>query len=431
MRIFTRSSRIALILGIVGLLADPHLSSAPAQTESETDELPPPWELTRREEGESRFAPTLRLRDAEPRYRETPWWNGYAQMRAHVEAGLGNHAAALAAWDSGITPRDSVGSLPPGIVARGAVEYLSAVADTVRVIMINERHHAASDRLLTLELLPVLRDKGFRYFAAEAFDPADTEINAREYPVEATGTYVRDPVLAEVVREAIRLGYTLVAYEHSKGAEEEDADLTPQQRRDLGQARNLARATIERDPEAKVLVHAGYSHVLEEASERFSPMALYFRELTGVDPVTVDQTRLSERSDPAWEHPDRRAGAAAGLLGESPVILVDSSGRPYSPADFAVDLQVLGPRSSYANGRPDWMSLGGRRRAVSVEIPEVERGWCFVEARVAGEPPEAIALDGCEVRDSREARLFLPPDADVVLRVLGADGGVLRTESMR
>jgi hypothetical protein len=431
MRISTRASLIGLALGIVASLAGPRLPGALAQTASETAEPPPPWELIRRAEGESRFAPFLRLRAAESRYRGTQWWQGYAQMRAYVEEGLGNHAAALAAWDSGVPPRDSVGVLPPGLEARDAVACLSAVADSARVIMVNERHHAASDRLLTLELLPLLWDKGFRYFAAEAFDPADTEINARAYPVEATGGYVRDPVFAQIVREAIRLGYTLVPYEHTVGSEEDDGDLTPQQLRDLGQARNLARATIERDPGAKVLVHAGYSHVLETASERFYPMALYFRELTGIDPVTVDQTRLSERSEPAWEHPAYRAGLAAGLLDRNPVVLFDASGRPFSPADFAVDLQILTPRTDYRDGRPAWMSLGGRRRAVAVEIPEGEEQWCFVEARVAGEPPEAIPLDRCEVRGSGEACLFLPTDQDVVLRVLGADGNVMRTESIR
>ena len=51
-----------------------------------------------------------------------------------------------------------------------------------------------------------------------------------------------------------------------------------------------APAFASRYPDAKVLVHAGYSHVLETASERWYPMALYFREITGIDPVTVDDT---------------------------------------------------------------------------------------------------------------------------------------------
>lgn len=430
-----RALLAGLLLAALGPLAGSPLPTAIAGDDPAAEEPPPPWELTRREEGEPYWAPLMRMREAEARYRDTKWWGGYAQMRAHVEAGIGNHAAALQAWDAWITPRDSVGVLPRGVRAQDALEYLSAVADTARVIMVNERHHAASDRLLTLELLPLLWEKGYRYFAAEAFDPADTELGTRGYPVEESGVYLQDPVFAATVREAIRLGYTLVAYESTdedapSGEEQGVEELTPQQRRDRGQAANLARATVERDPGARVLVHAGYSHVLEEASERWYPMALYFRERTGIDPVTVDQTRLSERSDPSYEDPSYRACAEAGWLEEGPVVLVDAGGEPYGPAEFAVDIQVLTPRSSYTNGRPDWMTLGTRRGAVRIDVPEGGEQWCLVEGRSTSEPPEAIALDRAELRDSREAWLFLPEGREIVVRILGIDGTVLREQAL-
>jgi hypothetical protein len=352
-------------------------------------------------------------------------------MKAFVEAGVGNHAAALGAWDAAFGGPDSVGVLPPGIKATNAVEYLSAVADTARVLMINERHHASSDRLLTLALLPVLREKGYRYFAAEAFDPADNELNARPYPTTASGAYIGDPVFAAIVREAIRLGYTLVPYESTGEKEEGDEELTPQQQRDIAQARNLARATVEKDLNARVLVHAGFSHVLETATERFYPMALYFREMTGINPVTIDQTRLSERSDPSREHPAYRACVDAGLLDNGPVVLTAADGTLYSPADFDVDIQVFTPRTHYTHGRPDWMALGGSRRALEVDVPEGNDRWCMVEARAPGEPPEAIPLDRHEVNGASSAWLFVPADGDVVIRIMGADGGVLRTASRR
>lgn len=55
--------------------------------------------------------------------------------------------------------------------------------------------------------------------------------------------------------------------------------------------------------------------------------------------------------------------------------------------------------------------------------------WCLVETRVPGEPPEAIPLDRCEAHHSGRVWLFVPPDEDVVIRVLGSDGNVLRTAS--
>jgi hypothetical protein len=244
--------------------------------------------------------------------------------------------------------------------------------------------------------------------------------------VAATGTYLRDPVFAAIVREALRLGYTLVPYESMRGEEAGDDTMSTQQRRDFTQAKNLAEATVLQDREAKVLVHAGYSHVLERASARFTPMALYFRQITGIDPVTVDQTRLSERSKPGYEDPAYRACVKAGFLKNEPVILFHAGGKPYSPASFAVDYQIFTPRTRYENGRPAWMTCGGLRRAVRLDVPEAGEQWCMLEARVPEEPDEAIPLDRCELEGTQQATLFVPPGKKFVLWVRDRDGEVLR-----
>lgn len=419
-----RSSAACALLAAVLLSAGPR---AHAQDTTRAEGPAPPWEVSFREPGEPRWAPLLRLRALEEDYRGGPYWGGYLQIQAQNEAAMGNHAAALRLWDALSSPPDSVGILPPRVHGTDAVPYLAAMADTARVIMVNERHHAASDRLLTLELLPVLREKGFRYFAAETFGTKDTLMNARAYPVDETGVYVQEPVFAAVVREARRLGYTLVPYEATREQSEAENDLSPQERRDLAEAQNLDAAIFQVDPSAKVLVHAGYSHIVEKATERWHPMALYFRDLTGIDPVTVDQTRLGERSEEAYEHPDYRAARAAGLLDDGPVVLLDAEERPYLPADFAVDIQVLTPPTTHTQGRPDWMSLGGRRRAVTVDVPEGRGRLCFVEACVPGEPPEAIPLDRAEIRNTDSVRLYIPPGESVIVNVFDEAGTLLRT----
>ena len=91
---------------------------------------------------------------------------------------------------------------------------------------------------------------------------------------------------------------------------------------------------------------------------------------------------------------------------------------------------MLTPRTAYVHDRPVWMSLGGRRRLVEVPVAEAVGGWCFLEARVAGEPAEAVPLDACEVRDAPRAWLFVPPDEAVSIQVFNEAGELLRTERL-
>lgn len=229
----------SLVLFAFTLLVASFVAPATAQHEaSDSSGVPPPWDLTHQEPGEPSWAPLLRIRDVESVYRESEkWWGIYAQLRAQAEAAGGNHAAALRFWDAPRRSRDSVGTLPEGVRAAAALNVLSEAADTARVIMINERHHAASDRLLTLRLLPILYEKGYRYFAAEALSYRDSTLNERTYPVDATGGYTDEPVFAAVIREALRLGYRLVPYEITDAQREVKNDLTRQQRRDqIGRA---------------------------------------------------------------------------------------------------------------------------------------------------------------------------------------------------
>jgi hypothetical protein len=270
--------------------------------------------------------------------------------------------------------------------------------------MINERHHAASDRLLTLQLLRTLRAKGFRYFAAEAF-PADSALHAPGFP-RNDDSYTSEPLFAEVVREARRLGYTLVAYEAAGSQWEQPDSLTPQQRRDWAQAHNLAAATVERDPGAKVLVHAGFDHIRERATSAWHPMGAYFRARTGIDPVTVDQTSGSERSTPAFAHPVHRVFGSA--LPSTGTAFVDSAGAVIGASAMLVDLVAIRAAAAPVAGRPAHLAMLGTRRAITVRTPPCRTRHCVLVAHRVGDPPEAAVLDRVEVERTTTATLMLP-----------------------
>ena len=195
------------------------------------------------------------------------------------------------------------------------------------------------------------------------------------------------------------------------------------------QAQNLIAVTIEQDPEAKVLVHCGYAHLQEVARPTWTPMAYYFREATGLDPLTVDQTLFAERGTEKLEHPWRLAAEARGLVDDRPVILVDGEGDlvPVEPAGR--DIKVLNPRTEYRNGRPEWMTMGGRRDAVAVWTPECVDEACVIEAFNVAWEERAVPYDRVET-DAEKVDMYLPPGVEVEVRGYRRDGSPVfrRTE---
>ena len=375
-----------------------------------------------------------RYRELEDTCRSGSNFAWYQSIRAELESMVGNHAAALSYMDSyrGFDfSGDPVQDFPSSATSVPAAEYVVERARDHRVVMVNERHHASSDRLLTMELLAPLAEQGFRYLAIEAGWNGDP-VNSRGYPIPQTGYYVNDVAFAEVVRSAIELGYRIIGYEIENEQEtstEPAIDANSRERREWWQAKNIAARVFDVDSDAKLLVHAGYGHVWERESDTWAPMAVHLRQFTGLDPLTIDQTQLSERSSPELEHPLRTRTKELGLLGEDAVVLIDSEGESIRPDDD-VDIAVFGVATRYADGRPTWMNMDGRRNPTAFDTPECAERTCIVEARRAGFADE-LPLDRIEVTSAESTTLYLPPGGDVVVYVKGLDQSLLATRNLR
>jgi len=141
----------------------------------------------------------------------------------------------------------------PGWHAVPALDYIPQLAKNYRVVFLNEAHNIALTRTLTVRLLKPLREEGFNVFAVETLYSSDiAALNKRGYPIAASGFYTREPVYAEMVRTALKLGYKVVAYEA-------DPDHTGDAR-EAQQAENLWKI-LKADPNAKIVVNAGYAHI--------------------------------------------------------------------------------------------------------------------------------------------------------------------------
>lgn len=353
----------------------------------------------------------------------------YWYYLAQLESFVGNHAAALSHVDPAFH-QDSPQDFPSSVTSVVATEYVIDRARDHRIVMVNERHHTSSDRLLTMELLAPLAEQGFRYLAIEAGWNGDP-INTRGYPVAETGYYVNDVVFAEVVRSAIELGYQIIAYEieqEQRTAADQVGEMNRQEERDWWQAKNIVNRVFDIDSDAKLLVHAGYAHIHESGTDSWVPMAYFLSQFTGLDPLTIDQTAYGERSRLELEHPLRTRARELGLLGEEAIVLVNSEGQPTRPHK-AVDLAVFGVSTRYAKGRPTWMGMEGRRRALDFDTPECAARVCIVEARRVDFTNE-VPLDRIEVTGAERTTLYLPAGEEIVVHVMGLDRSTLVTRNL-
>ena len=80
------------------------------------------------------------------------------------------------------------------------------IAEGKRIVIINEAHHAPRHRAFTHRLMLALREAGFTHFAAETFTPRMPSLLEDGAPMVRTGPYIRDPVFADLVRQAAKAG---------------------------------------------------------------------------------------------------------------------------------------------------------------------------------------------------------------------------------
>ena len=239
-----------------------------------------------------------------------------------------------------------------------AKRFISFIASNYKVIMLNEAHNKPLHRAFAYSLLDVLYNRGFRYLAMEMLNPEpDQELTKLTYK---TGHFATEPVAGELIRQALDLGFKLVAYEDPQGLHH-----TPTER-DSIQALNIAKI-INQDPEAKIFVYAGYGHIAEKSTTPdFIPMGMAFKRITGIDPLTIDQTDMTEESNfpfgkafyDAYIKKFPVNSPSIPLIKDEPVNVTGST---------LYDLTVIHPKTSFYFSRPTWLALSNRRQPVSIK----------------------------------------------------------------
>jgi hypothetical protein len=292
-----------------------------------------------------------------------------------------------------------------------ALETIAAAAARARIVILNEAHQSPRDRAFGLAVARRLRPLGYDALAAEAFnnDPHSIGRLARDrFPSLMSGTYLKDPVFADFVRQALTLGYAPVAYEQTHDQRVKGPPGIPG--REQAEADNLA-AYLAAHPGRKLLVYVGFSHVaeapLEEGDGPAEWMAARLKKLTGLDPVTIEQVSLAEDS------PSRGLREAYSRLSaplrRSAIFRLDGRPLVIGPYAGAVDFQVVHPPTRLKGGRPDWLAALGRRPVAVPAALMPTAGRRLVQAFLAAEPADAIPIDQVLVQAGKPPpKLMLP-----------------------
>ena len=282
--------------------------------------------------------------------------------------------------------------------------YFSTLDDDINVVIVSEAHHKPQHRIFTRRILKPLYDKGFRFLGLEALTPnpghpqflLDSMLNQRKYPMDSpmTGRYALEPMMGQLIREALNMGFVVFGYDEFGGDVE----------RDLGQAQNIKRM-MEKHPDGKFLIHCGWYHAIESEYPKRKDgryMARHLKQLTGEDPLTVYQDVLSEKylytESPIYNKLNGDMGVVCAE-DRNPIKLIEH-----------FDIQVYHPRTTFQYGRPSYLLSNPGWKEVELSLSEYELTFPIsIEATLQSEENEATPLDRVEqLSRFQNLRLVLP-----------------------
>lgn len=290
---------------------------------------------------------------------------------------------------------------PCPALAGDPITTLVDAAQKAQIVIINEAHDSPLHRFVIRRLGLALAGD-FGVFAAETFAHGAVAERIPGQITTSLGSYSREPVFGRELRALDKAGYRFVAYEFLPHQSAPEGAEIPEQviAREEAQAENLIAEVLNDEPEARILVHVGYSHALEEPVNNFEREIEWFaarlKRKTGIDPLTISQTHCVLAADSA-------ANALDGLR------LVDGAGAGAVERAGAIDHFLAHPPLRFGKGRPAWRRAIGD---VEVAVPErflPKNRRVIIEARAPNQPDDEVPVERLLLYPGESLPLLLPP----------------------
>lgn len=352
------------------------------------------------------------LIEDKPLYQNTNLSSSYYQALSTYYSFVGKYQEAINSFDKMyFTNSDTVQTktvkmvnLPENIKFLNAVDYIQKIALNHQIIIINEAHYIPQHRILTKELLPILKEQGFEYLCIEAVSYGDTTLPTFKYPTMNTGFYTKEPLFGNLLRKAVSLDYTIYPYDKSiKCKVNNDQKYYCNNLRELSQAMEIKKI-IDKTPSAKIIIHVGHAHLEESTDNDWIKMAEYLQILTGINPLTINQTDYRERSLIVDNNLYESISDKSPINGAFICLVNDSV---WHPKQDKFDIPVIWSKTTYQNNRPSYLFLQNNIKEYVVPQKKVIRN-TIVQSFLEKETDDAIAFDQIFVENEKESvSLFL------------------------
>lgn len=291
--------------------------------------------------------------------------------------------------------------------AKDAIELITQQSNNFHFTSINEAHHSGLNRSFLKSLLLPLWNNGYRYLAMESLSKKDSLINKRGYPLTISGYYFPEANLGNLAREAIEIGFTLIAYDEFFHTADNSLNNSL---REKAQAENIYHQTLKKDSVGKVIIYSGHDHQITEGEDGDKHMGGWLQEFSKKEILTIDQNIMVDKASVEKENDYYHYAKANYPLEKSTIFIhKESKETLVDPIHFVsgIKMQVYHPPYNYISERPKWMLTG---EAQLYDLPKklINRlDGHLIEFRPINEPFNSVPIDKFVITEIKKA--ILPP----------------------
>lgn len=305
-------------------------------------------------------------------------------------------------WDKMTRPIkynvDSLFSIYRSSIESPAPAAITRIAAQNDVFLLDELHHLPQHRVFLHSILKELYSNGYRYLALEAL--FEDIMGTKNLSVDA-GVYTKEPNFANMIKEALQLGFHVFGYEGT--------DFSTNTVRDSIAASNILKKW---NPSlGKLIVYGGPAHIVKNESS-WGKSVGYWLTKGGYKTFSATQSGLYYSDQTEYVHPYYTFNK-----NKYPVVLTTAD-QQYFSSRAGVDVMIIHPVTKMVNGLPNWLlNLHPQIKPVSLNAifqPTVA-SFCRVYSAI-GYNEKAVPVGIYQVNVGMQQNLVLP-DGDYILIV--------------